>query len=55
MGGVHNEYQRPTDKEKRASAGKAPVCGARSSLLSAPEAIAAAVRVASPEKEPGTD
>jgi len=27
MGGVHNEYQRPTKKEKRAAAGKATVSG----------------------------
>jgi hypothetical protein len=38
MGGVHNEYQRPTKKEKRAAAGKATVCGALSIELT--EAVA---------------
>ena len=38
MRGVHNEYQRPTKKEKRAAAGKATVCGALSIELT--EAVA---------------
>ena len=48
MGGVHDEYQRPTKKEKRAAAGKATVCGAAFRPPSEPEEIAATVRVRAP-------
>jgi hypothetical protein len=48
MGGVHDEYQRRTKKEKRAAAGKATVCGAAFRPPSEPEEIAATVRVRAP-------